>query len=247
MREDSTDSKNAPENAGNVKLSASVIDESLLPPPSIIEMEDRREIGPLLRYELWAWYQTLFMWIPGRLGWILRRLLYRPFFGRAGQGWHIAEYSSIQRVQNFQIGHRCAVGRYDIINAIGGVILGDYSGMGPFCQLITATHNFRKQKNTGLTYGAQSRVLETAPIIIEENCWLGAGTVVLPGVRIGKNSVVAAGSTVHKDVPPYSMVGGVPARLIWKQSQEELESGDGEFVLRSLTELMAKRAAGQKN
>jgi len=234
---------NSKENKEKVKLPPSVIDESLLPPPMIIEMDERRKMGPLFAYELWAWYQTLFMWIPGRVGWLVRRFFYKPFFQRAGQGWHVGEFSSIQRVNNFQIGNKCAIGRFTVINAIGGVILGDYSGMGPFVQLITATHNFRKQKDTNLPYGAQSRVLETAPIIIESNCWLGAGTVVLPGVRIGTNSVVAAGSTVHKDVPPYSMVGGVPARLIWKQSKEEFEAREGEFVLRSLVEAMEKRAS----
>lgn len=227
-----------------IKVPPSVIDESLLPPPQVIEFEGRRTWGPLVGYEAWAWYQAMLYWIPGRLGWIMRRAAYGPFFLRAGKGWHVGEYASIQRVRNFQIGHKCAVGRYCVINALGGVIIGDYSGMGPFTQLITATHNFRKSKDTGhLPYGLQPRVLETAPIVIEDNTWLGAGVTVLPGVRIGSNSVVAAGSVVHKDVPSYSMVAGVPARLVWKSSREEYESGDSEFVLRSLTERFKKKGS----
>ena len=222
------------------KLPPTVIDESLLPPPKIIEFENRRDIGPLLGYEAWAWYQTIFNWIPGRLGWLIRRLAYKPFFQRAGIGWHIGEFSSIQRVNHFQIGHKCAIGRFSVINAIGGVILGDYSGMGPFVQLITATHNFRKQKDTDLPYGAQPRVLETAPIVIEPNTWIGASTIVLPGVRIGTNSVVAAGSVVHRDIPSYAMVAGVPAKVVWQKSKEEYEAGEGEFVLRSLVETIQK-------
>jgi maltose O-acetyltransferase len=51
-------------------------------------------------------------------------------------------------------------------------------------------------------------------IIIEEDCWLGANAVILPNVRIGKMSIVAAGAVVTKDVPPYTVVAGVPAKTI---------------------------------
>lgn len=50
-----------------------------------------------------------------------------------------------------------------------------------------------------------------APVIIKDNCWIGAKSIILPGVTIGECSVVAAGSVVTKDVPPYSLVAGVPA------------------------------------
>lgn len=56
----------------------------------------------------------------------------------------------------------------------------------------------------------------SAPIILEENVWVGVRAVILRGVTIGAGSVVAAGSVVSKDVPPRSLVGGVPARLIRK-------------------------------
>jgi acetyltransferase-like isoleucine patch superfamily enzyme len=49
---------------------------------------------------------------------------------------------------------------------------------------------------------------------IEDDCWIAANTVILAGVTIGRGSVVAAGSVVTKDVPPYSIVGGVPAKVI---------------------------------
>ena len=49
---------------------------------------------------------------------------------------------------------------------------------------------------------------------IEDDCWIAANTVILAGVTIGRGSVIAAGSVVTKDVPPYSIVGGVPANVI---------------------------------
>ncbi|WP_390583501.1 acyltransferase [Erythrobacter sp. MTPC3] len=53
-----------------------------------------------------------------------------------------------------------------------------------------------------------------SPILVEKNCFIGGGAMVLPGVTIGHNSIVGAGSVVFEDVPPYSIVAGNPARLI---------------------------------
>ena len=55
---------------------------------------------------------------------------------------------------------------------------------------------------------------KTAPVIIEDNCWIGASAIILPGITVHRCSIVGAGSVVTKDVPPYSVVAGVPARII---------------------------------
>jgi len=227
--------------AKKVKNPPSVLDESILPPPRVVEEEARLNIGALAGYEAWAWYQAFLGWIPGRIGWVVRQAAYRPFFQRAGKGWHFGEFCSVQRVQYFQIGHRFAVGRFCVINALGGVILGDYSGIGPYVQIMSSTHNFYKEKVSGLPYGLSSRPLETAPVIIGKHVWIGAGVVILPGVRIGENAVVAAGTLVNRDVPAFSMVAGVPARLAWQKSKEELENSEGEYIYRSLLETLDKR------
>jgi maltose O-acetyltransferase len=222
------------------QMPPSVIDESLLPPIGMQDMEYRKGLRPLLSYEAWAWYQAMFYWIPGRVGWLIRRAAYRPFFQRAGEGWHIGEYASIQRVSSFQIGHKVAIGRFSVINAIGGVIIGDYSGMGPFCQINTAHHNFLKEKfSGGVPYEEQPRLLETAPVVIGKAVWLGAGVTVLPGVRIpGPATIVAAGAVVNDDLPPYSMAAGVPAKVKWQSSKEEMEAGEGPYAIASLEDRM---------
>ncbi len=209
-----------------------VMDESRLPPPGLIPFEARRSLPRAAYYEAWAWYQAMLYWIPGRIGWIMRRILYRPFFQRAGRGWHVAEFCSIQPPNLFQIGNYSAVSRFATINAQGGVILKNYSGIGPFSQVISVNHVFKKEKDTHLPYGMQPRILETKPIVIEDNVWIGAGCVILPGVRIGPNAAIMAGSTVHKDVPPYSLAGGVPARVVFRTTREELEKEPGDFILR---------------
>ena len=61
-------------------------------------------------------------------------------------------------------------------------------------------------------------------VTIEEEVWIGANVTILKGVTVGRSSIVAAGSLVIKDVPPYSIVGGVPAKVIkMKYSQEDIE------------------------
>lgn len=60
-----------------------------------------------------------------------------------------------------------------------------------------------------------------APIVIGDKVWIGANATVLPGVTIGKGAIVAAGAVVHRDVPPFTVVGGVPARILRELSQEE--------------------------
>lgn len=59
------------------------------------------------------------------------------------------------------------------------------------------------------------------PIIVEGDNWIGANSIVLKGVTIGEGSIIAAGSVVTKDVPPYSIVGGVPARVIKMRFNDE--------------------------
>lgn len=68
------------------------------------------------------------------------------------------------------------------------------------------------------------KLVETkiAPIKIEQGAWITVGAIILPGVKIGKNSIVAAGAVVTKDVPPYTLAGGVPAKII-KNLKEEVK------------------------
>jgi acetyltransferase-like isoleucine patch superfamily enzyme len=114
-----------------------------------------------------------------------------------------------------------------INNAVGDVIIGDYTRVGlhntiigpvtignhvNLAQGITVTalnHNF---ESPGSRIDEQG--VSTKPVTIGNDIWIGANAVILPGVSIGEHSVVAAGAVVTKDVPPHSLVAGVPARII---------------------------------
>ena len=94
-------------------------------------------------------------------------------------------------------------------NCINGVYLGDGVLFGPKVSIISANHNFNDNRS-------ESIVRESDKIIIHDNVWLGVGVVVLPGVTIGKNSIIGANSTVVKNIPPNVVAVGSPARVISK-------------------------------
>lgn len=64
------------------------------------------------------------------------------------------------------------------------------------------------------------------PVVIEDDCWIGGGSIILPGVTIGKGSTVGAGSTVTKNLPPYSVAVGAPARVVRTLPTVEQERAD---------------------
>ena len=93
----------------------------------------------------------------------------------------------------------------------GGITLEDHVLLGPNVNLITTNHAFNP---------ADRRSTISKPIRVCENAWIGACAIVLPGVTIGKNSIVAAGSVVTKDVPADTVVGGNPAKFLKHISEE---------------------------
>jgi len=68
--------------------------------------------------------------------------------------------------------------------------------------------------------------ISTAPVVIEDDVWIGCRAIILKGVRIGRGSIIAAGAVVTKDVPPYTVAGGVPARIIQELNQQAGEYTD---------------------
>eukprot|EP01033_Poteriospumella_lacustris_P003308 gene3308-2440_t len=88
---------------------------------------------------------------------------------------------------------------------LGGIKVEDDVMIGPQVCVVTENHPLNP---------ADRKALVTKPITIKRNAWIGANATILPGVMIGENSVVAAGAVVSKDVPPNTVVAGVPAKVI---------------------------------
>jgi acetyltransferase-like isoleucine patch superfamily enzyme len=107
-----------------------------------------------------------------------------------------------------RIGDDCVVGPDCIIYGARTVTIGDHVLMGARVTIIPHDHPHER----GALIRDQGMV--SAPVTIEDNVWLGANAIVLKGVTIGTGSVIGAGSIVTRDVPPYTVVAGSPARVI---------------------------------
>jgi len=89
--------------------------------------------------------------------------------------------------------------------------------MGPDVMIYTQNHRFDRIDIPMIEQGNT----EPKPVVIEDDVWIAARSIILPGVTIGKGAVIAAGAVVTKDVPPYTVVGGVPARKIKLRIEED--------------------------
>jgi len=100
-------------------------------------------------------------------------------------------------------------------NNINNIIINDRVSIGPSVILITdsSPNNSRLTKLFPLVSGK---------IILEDDVWLGANVIILPNVRIGECSVIGAGAVVNKDIPPFSIASGVPAKVIKTINKNEL-------------------------
>lgn len=105
-----------------------------------------------------------------------------------------------------RVGRNVFINQGCTLNDIGGIEIGDDVLIGPRVSLITSGHP--------LDPAERRRQIVAAPIVIERNVWLCAGSTVLQGVTVGEDSVVAAGAVVTHDVPEGTLVAGVPARVI---------------------------------
>ena len=160
--------------------------------------------------------------------WYIRLLA--PLYQHRGRGSKI--YWSVRMdtppYRRFSLGRNSVVESFSCINnAVGDVVIGDHTRIGlhntiigpvtigshvNLAQGITVTalnHNFA---DTSLRIDEQG--VSTKPVTIEDDVWVGANAVILPGVTVGRHAVIAAGAVVTKDVPPFSVVGGVPARVL---------------------------------
>src|SRR5512139_2125382 len=129
----------------------------------------------------------------------------------------IVMHGAVLHVYNFRgmphsrirIGSDCLVGEYSVIRGQGGVEIGDRVYTSPFTQIIAVNHVFDDLTRPFIEQG-----ITAEGIVIEDDVWLGAGAIITDGVRVGKGAVVAAGAVVTRDVPPHTVVGGVPAKII---------------------------------
>lgn len=118
--------------------------------------------------------------------------------------------------RGFRIGANSGIGQYAFIGCGAGVTIGQDVIMGQFVSFHTENHLFADPdvpiRLQGVTRSA---------ITIGDDCWIGAKVTFLSGATVGRGCVVAAGAVVRGDIPPYSVIGGVPARILSTRHKED--------------------------
>ena len=159
-----------------------------------------------------------------------------PFYHKKGKGACVRPRTRMDVVpwNKFELGEDSTIEDFSAINnGVGPVIIGDRTKIGLSNTIIGPViigNDIRLAQNitiSGLNHNYEDVSLpihvqgvSTAQIVIEDESWIGANVVVVAGVTIGKHSIVAAGSIVTKDIPPYSVAVGNPARVLKRYNHE---------------------------
>lgn len=118
--------------------------------------------------------------------------------------------TSFNNLGNFiKIGKNVGIGEFAYLGGGGGLIIGDNCIIGQYFSCHPENHNYNNTDELIRNQGTTRQGIK-----IGENCWIGAKVTILDGVEIGENCVIAAGAVVTKNMPPNSVIGGVPAKVI---------------------------------
>ena len=120
----------------------------------------------------------------------------------------------VNNAENISLKSNIFIGRDVYLNAYDKIEIGDYCAIGAGCKFITANH-----KSSDILIPINLQGYDKEPIKLIEDVWLGYNVIILPGVILGKGCIVAAGSVVTKSFDDYSVIAGVPAKLIRKRNR----------------------------
>jgi maltose O-acetyltransferase len=163
----------------------------------------------IVRLQIEALVVAAVGWIPGIPGFFIRFLCYRALFAELrGMAW-IQPGVTFVETHNLHVGRHfgCNTGSY--INALGGIRIGDYVLIGS-----NVTFSAGEHATDGATPPVFARPAVPKQISIEDDVWIGAGAVIMPGITIRRGTVVGANAVVTHDTEPYSVMAGVPARKL---------------------------------
>ena len=188
-------------------------------------IRERLKASPKLK-KLMTWF--IMNQVETRPRWYIR--LFAPLYQHRGR--HSVIHGSVRMdtppYRKFHLGDYSVVESFACINnAVGDVSIGDHTRIGLHNTIIgPVSIGSHVNLAQGITVTAlnhifsdpQKRIDEqgvsTDQVIIEDDTWIGANAVILPGVTIGRHSVIAAGAVVTKDIPPHSLAAGIPAKII---------------------------------
>ncbi len=138
-------------------------------------------------------------------------LVFHPENIEIGDNVYIGHYTILKGYYKnlMVIGDHTWIGQQCFLHSAGGLRIGRAVGIGPGVTILTSQHQV-VDRDLPVYFSP----LEFAEVVLEDGCDIGAGAIILPGVRIGKGAIIGAGAVVTCDIPPFEIWAGVPARKI---------------------------------
>ncbi len=142
----------------------------------------------------------------------VRRVYYRLAGISIGKGSTIHMGARFYDPQNVSIGEDTVVGESAVLDGRDRLFIGNHVAVATGVMIFNAQHEIEDE------FFSPS----TAPVVIEDYVFVGPRVIIQPGVKVGKGAIIAAGAVVTKDVPPFAIVGGVPAKIIGERKLKDL-------------------------
>jgi len=121
---------------------------------------------------------------------------------------HVYNFRQLPNAR-IRIGKNCLISEFNVLRGQGGIIIGDNVYTAPHVQILAVNHVYSDPSRPIIEQGITAQ-----GITIEDDAWIGAGAIILDGVRVGRGAVIGAGAVVAEDVAPHTVVGGVPAKML---------------------------------
>lgn len=142
----------------------------------------------------------------------LRRFFYRLAGIKIGKGSTIHMYARFYDPKNIEIGEDTIVGEFAVLDGRDKLKIGNHVAIASEVMIYNSEHDINEVNFKPIT----------GKVVIEDYVFIGPRVIILPGVTVGKGAIIAASAVVTKDIPPYAIVGGVPAKIIGERRNKQL-------------------------
>lgn len=142
----------------------------------------------------------------------IRRLIYRLAGVKIGKGSTIHMYARFYNPANIRIGADSIIGESVVLDGRGKLTIGDHVALASEVMIYNSKHDIEHDDFAAIT----------EPVKIDDYVFIGPRAIILPGVKVGRGAIVAAGAVVTKSVPPFAIVGGVPSKIIGERRNKSL-------------------------
>ena len=143
----------------------------------------------------------------------IRRFFYRLAGIKIGKGSTIHTGARFYDPKNIIIGHDTVVGEGAVLDGREKLTIGNHVAIASDVMIYNSEHVIEHE----------DFIAKDEPVMIEDYCFIGPRAIILPGIKVGRGAIVAAGAVVTKDVPPFAIVGGVPAKIIGERKNKSLQ------------------------